>query len=122
MILRFQAVALELARHAGAYVELGAAAAAEWRSAWKRRLAMLVVGATAGMAGVAVSWAAGLVALWDTRWRLIYLLISAALLLAVGTTMLYYALARRSSGPATGFLRSELRKDLELLQQWKSTL
>lgn len=122
MNLRFQAVALELARHAGSYVELGAAAADECRSAWKRRLAMLVVGATAGMAGVAVSWAAGLVALWETRWRLTYLLISAALLLAVGAALLYHALARRSSGPAAGFLSSELRKDMELFQQWKSTL
>jgi hypothetical protein len=122
MNLPFRELALELARHAGSYRELAAVASDEWRRAWKRRLAMLLVGAAAGVAGLAIAWVAGLVTLWDTPWRMAYLMVSSALLLIMGATLLGYAMAHRTAGPSAGLLRSELRKDMELFQEWKSTL
>jgi MFS family permease len=122
MNLPFRELALELARHAGSYRELAAVASDEWRRAWKRRLAMLLLGATAGLSGLAIAWAGGLVALWDTPWRMAYFVVSSALLLIMGAILLSYALARRTPGPSAGLLRSELRKDMELFQEWKSTL
>lgn len=122
MNLRFRALAQELARHAGSYLELASAAAGEWRSAWQRRLAMLLLGAAAGLAGLVIAWAAGLVALWGTPWRMAYLMVSSALLLIAGAALLRRAMAHRTSGATAGLLRSELRKDMELFQEWKSTL
>jgi uncharacterized membrane protein YqjE len=122
MNLPFRELALELARHTGSYGELAAVAVDEWRSAWKRRLAMLLVGAAVGSAGLAVAWVAGLVAIWDTPWRMTYLVVSSAFLLVLGVTFLSFALRRRTSGPSASLLRSELRKDMELFKEWKSTL
>lgn len=120
--MRAQALLRLLAQHLGSYLELGAAAAAEYRSAWARRLALFLVATATGMAGLAVLWAAGLVALWDTPWRLFYVMASAILLLLTAVGTLYAVMARQPAGPSTGVLRSELHKDMELFQQWKSTL
>lgn len=111
-----------LARHAASYVDLGAAAAAEWRSALVRRVELLCVALVASIAGVAALWAAGLVLLWDTPWRVAYAFISAAVLLIIAFGALRGAVGSRSAGPSAGALKSELQKDMELFHQWKSTL
>jgi uncharacterized membrane protein YqjE len=111
-----------LARHAASYVDLSAAAASEWRGAFMRRLALLYVALAAGVAGMAALWGAGLLLLWDTPWRVAYAFITAALLLIVAISALRGALGSRSAGPSSGALKSELQKDMELFQQWKSTL
>jgi len=121
-LLRIQALLRLLLQHAGSYAELGAAAAAEYRSAWARRLVMLLVAIVSGIAGIAALWGTGLVALWDTPWRLAYVAGSAmALLIAAGAT-LYAAFSSRPAGPSSGMLRAELKKDMELFQEWKCTL
>lgn len=115
-------MALLLLEHASAYVELGAAAAEECRRALLRRALLLFVGLIAAVAGLAGLWLAGLVAVWDTAWRLTYVLGSALVMLVTAGVTLYCALARSEPGPSAGMLRSELRKDKELFQQWKATL
>src|SRR5689334_1383030 len=117
-----QALIGMLVRHVGSYADLGAAAAAEWRGALGRRLALLWLAFATGIAGVAALWGAGLLLLWDTPWRMTYAFISAALLLVVAISALRGAVGSRSPGPSAGALKSELQKDMELFQQWKSTL
>jgi hypothetical protein len=111
-----------LTRHAASYVGLTAAAAAEWRDAWMRRFTLLCLAIAAGTAGLATLWGSGLLLLWDTRWRLVYSFGTAMLLVVVALCALRGALGRHSAGPSTGVLKSELQKDMELFQQWKSTL
>lgn len=111
-----------LLQHLGSYLDLGAAAAAEYRSAWIRRVLLFVVAMATGIAGVVALWIAGLVALWDTPWRLAYAACSAALLLVIAVGTLYSAMGARTTGPSASVLRAELRKDMELFQQWKQTL
>ena len=65
---------------------------------------------------------AGLLLLWNTPWRLAYVLASAVVLLIVAICALRGAVGSRSPGPSTGALKSELQKDMELFHQWKSTL
>lgn len=120
--MRVPALLLEIARHLGSYMELGAAAVAEYRSAWIRRLVFALLAVVLGLAGLATLWLAGLVALWDTQWRLVYVTTSAVVLLVLAGVAAYGALAWRTRGLAAGVLKSELNKDLELFQQWKSTL
>ncbi len=121
-LLRIKALLGLLLRHASSYSELAVAAAAEYRRALARRLLLLAIGTVAALAGVFAAWATGLVALWDTPWRLAYVGGSALVLLVVAGACLYYALSARSPGPSSGVLRSELRKDMELLQEWKRSL
>ena len=117
-----QAVIGLLARHTVSYVELGAAAAAEWQSVWMRRVGLLLLALATGIAGIAALWGTGLLLLWDTRWRFAYVLGSAIVLLIVAVFALRGALGRRSAGPSSSALKSELHKDMELFEQWKSTL
>jgi|SRR5689334_19008703 hypothetical protein len=111
-----------LARHAASYVDLGAAAASEWRGAVMRRFALLWLAFATGIAGVAALWGAGLLLVWNTPWRVTYAFISAALLIIVAVCALRGAISSRSAGPSSGALKSELQKDMELFHQWKSTL
>ncbi len=111
-----------LARHAASYMDLGAAAASEWRSALMQRIALLGMALALGVAGLVALWGAGLLLLWDTPWRVAYAFISAALLIIIAFSALRGALGSRSAGPSAGALKSELQKDMELFQQWKSTL
>lgn len=121
-LLRIKSLLGLLVRHANSYLELGAAAAAEYRAALARRLVLLAVGLVTASGGLVAAWATGLVALWDTAWRLAYVGGSALLLLAVAGTCLYYALLSRPAGPSSSVLRSELQKDMELLQEWNHSL
>jgi hypothetical protein len=111
-----------LARHTASYVELGVAAAAEWRSAWMRRFTLLLLALATGIAGVIALWGSGLLLLWNTPYRLAYAVVSGVLLLIVAAFALQGAVGRWSAGPSAGALKSELQKDMELFQQWKSTL
>jgi len=111
-----------VARHLGSYFELGAAAAAEFRRALARRALCVFMGMAASIVGLLALWGSGLISVWESTWRLPYAVVSAVLLLAVGVWLLRSAMARTHSGPSTGVLRSELQKDMELFQQWKSTL
>ena len=122
MNVRFQVLLLELARHANSYAELGAAAASEYRSVLTRRLALLGVGVVTSIAGLIALWGAGLVAAWDTSWRVPYALLSALLLVGIAAVSLYCALAARPARGSMALFRDELQKDKELFQQWKSTL
>jgi hypothetical protein len=119
--MRLHALLLALAAHLGSYLELGAAAAAEVRRSWIRRALLAVLAATACLAGAGALWLVGLLALWDTQWRLAYVVITAGLLLLAAAAATMCAVARRPAGPFTGVLQSELRKDVELFQEWKST-
>lgn len=120
--MRLRAMAMLLLEHASSYAELGAAAAAEYRRALLRRALLLFAGLLSGVAGLAALWIAGLLAAWNTPWRLTYVLASALAMLATAAVCLYCALARNKPGTATGILCSELRKDMELFQEWKATL
>lgn len=119
--MRAQALLLQLAQHLGSYLELGVSAATEFRSAWARRVVLVLVAAALAIAGVAALWAAGLVALWDSAWRLPYLIASSVLLLGGAAGALYCAMGR-AAGPSSGILRAELQKDMELFQEWKRTM
>ncbi len=59
-----QALLLQLARHFGCYVQLGAEAASEYRSAWVRRAVLVLVALAISGVAATVLWATGLVALW----------------------------------------------------------
>jgi len=120
--LRAIAVLEVLAQHLSSYAELGAAAASEYRGAWTRLLVWLVVGLVCALAGLAATWMIGLVAFWDTPWRMTYVVASAAVLLVFAGFSMYVALAARPPGPASGVLRDELRKDRELFKEWTRTL
>jgi uncharacterized membrane protein YqjE len=120
--MQTQAVLMQLARHLSCYVQLGATAASEYRSAWVRRLVLMVVALVTFAAGLVALWVAGLVGLWDTPWRLAYVVISATVLLGVAAITCYSAVKARVAGPASQVFGSELRKDLELFNEWKSTL
>lgn len=120
--MRAQALLLQLVRHLGYYLQLGAVAAAEYRGACLRRVVMMLVAVVTGIVGLAALWSAGLFAVWNTPWRMAYVLLSALVLLAASAASLYRAFAPGTSGPAAGMLRAEMDKDLELFHQWKSTI
>ena len=120
--MRAQVLIRLLAQHIGSYLELVAGAMDEYRGAWVRRLALALVAVMTGIAGAAALWATGLIALWNTPWRLAYVLISAVILLVTAVWSLRAALMERVSGPRSRVLRSELQKDMELFEQWKSNL
>lgn len=120
--MRVLALLAPLGSHLASYAELGAAVAGEYRAAWVRRLVWAAVALFAGVAGLATAWLAGLVALWQTPWRLTYVIVSAAVLLLVAGIAAAVALAVPRSGHATGLLREELRRDRELLATWTRTL
>lgn len=122
MNVRYQVLLLEIARHAGSYLELGAAAAGDYRRHLGRRIVMLVAGVITSIAAVVAVWAAGLVALWDTEWRMTYVVVTALVLVAAAFLSLYQAVAPGSAGHSARLLRAELAKDKELFQQWKATL
>jgi hypothetical protein len=110
-----------LVRHLASYVELGTAAAGEMRNALARRVACALAGMTLAIVGLLALWASGLISVWDTTWRMPYAAFSGLLLVIVAIVLLRSATANGSSGPSAGILRSELQKDMELFQQWKST-
>jgi hypothetical protein len=120
--MRLAAVLLALARHLGAYIELGAEAACEVRNAWVRRIVLAWLAGVAFFAGSCALWLAGLMAVWETGWRMAYVLGTALLLLAFAVVAWIVATTRPAPGPATGTLKSELYKDAELFQQWKDTM
>ena len=70
MPLPTPALLFQLGRHLLCYLQLGVTAAAEYRSAWVRRIVMLLVGVVAAIAGLIALWITGLVAVWDTPWPL----------------------------------------------------
>src|SRR5690606_6455596 len=120
--LRALALLAPLGSHLASYAELGAAVAQEYRATWMRRLLWAAVALVAGVTGLAAAWLIGLVALWDTTWRLTYVMVSTAVLLLVAGTAAALALAAPQRGHATGLLRQELRRDRELLATWTRTL
>jgi hypothetical protein len=119
--MQVQALLLQLAQHLSSYLELGVSAATEFRSAWVRRVVLVLVAASLAIAGVAALWGAGLVALWDSPWRLPYVIGSGLLLIGGAVLALYQALGR-ASGPSSGILKAQLQKDMELFQEWKRTM
>jgi hypothetical protein len=120
--MRAQALLLQLARHLGYYLQLGAVAAAEYRGACMRRVVMMLVGVVTGVIGLAALWSVGLFALWDTQWRMPYALGSTVVLLAASAWSIHRAMAPVPGGPAVGMLKAEMDKDLELFHQWKTTI
>lgn len=120
--MRLHAIFLALARHLGTYMELGAAAAEEYRSALVRRATLALLAAVTFVAGSGALWLAGLVALWDTGWRTGYVLGTAVLLLLFAVVTWVVAMTRPLTGPVAGVLKSELHKDAELFQQWKTSI
>jgi hypothetical protein len=120
--MRAQALLLQLARHLGYYLQLGAVAAAEYRGACARRVVMMLGAVVAGIVGLVAMWMAGLLALWDSPWRIAYALGTGLALLVASAMAVHRALAPRRSGAASGMLKAEMEKDLELFHQWKSTI
>jgi uncharacterized membrane protein YqjE len=111
-----------LAQQAVSYLTLGAAAIAEYRRTWIRRIVLLLVGTIMALAGTTALWVSGLVAVWDTQWRAEYVAGSALVLLAVAVLVIRSAVGARDPGPSGSALRGEFAKDRELFEQWKSTL
>lgn len=111
-----------LAQHAGSYLELGAAAAAEYRQAVLRSAALAIAGAGLLILGAFACWVAGLAALWDTSWRVAYAGISAALLLCCSAVCARAAMKTFRPGPLRQKLHREFQQDLELVREWKRTL
>jgi len=120
--MRLQAILLALARHLGTYLELGAAAAVEYRRVWLRRVVLLMLAALAFFVGVAALWLTGLVALWGTGWAMAYVMGSSALLLVIAFAAGTAAMAQSGDGPASKVLRNELSKDVEFYNEWTSTI
>lgn len=120
--LRALALLAPLGSHLASYAELGAAVAGEYRAALLRRLVWAAVALIAGTAGLAAAWMIGLVAFWDTPWRLAYVIASAAVLLLLAGIAATVALAKPARGQATGLLREELNRDRELVAAWTRTL
>jgi uncharacterized membrane protein YqjE len=121
-MMRLPAVLRALARHLGIYAQLGAAAAVEYRSAWLRRIWLAVAAIIAFVAGSCALWLAGLMAVWDTGWRMAYVVGSAVLLLLFAVVAWLIAMTRPAAGPVASVLKSELHKDAELFQQWQSSI
>ena len=119
--MRLDRMIRSLAEHLGSYLELGILAAAEYREFWLRRLILAAVVVVAGMWGLAIAWIAGLIFLWDTAWRLPFVIGSAVLLLGAAGWSLGLLLARTSDGPSVSVLKSELKNDRELFEEWKRT-
>lgn len=111
-----------LAHLLGSYAQLGVAAAGEYRGALLRRLCWAAVALVAGLAGLAATWVIGLAAFWDTRWRLTYVIASAATLLVLAVIAAAIALSKPRAGRAAGLMREEFNKDRELFAQWTRTL
>jgi MFS family permease len=120
--MRLAVVLATLVRHLGTYVELGAEAASEVRSAWMRRIVLGMIAAVAFIGGSCALWLAGLMAVWNSNWRMAYVVGSAVMLLLFAAVAGVVAMARPAGGPVTGALKSELRKDAELFQEWQSTI
>jgi len=119
--MRLDSLLRSVAAHLGSYLELGTLAAAEYRDFWVRRLILSAVVVVAGMWGLAIAWIAGLMALWSTQWRLPYVIASAVLLLGAAVWSLCLLLKNTADGPSVSVLKSELRKDRELFEEWKRT-
>ncbi len=116
------ALLLQLGRHLLCYLQLGATAAAEYRSAWVRRIVMLLVGTMVAVIGVR-----GVVGRGPGRpmgYAMAAGLCGRQRAAAGGRSrvMLYRALTPPAAGPAARIFRAELRKDMELFHEWKSTL
>ena len=120
--LRILALLAPLGSHLASYAELGAAVAGEYRAALIRRLVWAAVALIAGMAGLAAAWMIGLVAFWDTPWRLTYVIASAAALLLVAGIAAALALMSPRRGPAACLLREELNRDREVIAEWTRTV
>lgn len=120
--LRVLSVLRPLGSHLAAYAELGTAVAGEYRKAWVRRLCWAAVALVATLLGLAATWVIGLAAFWDTRWRMTYVIASAALLLLLAIVAATLALSASHGGRAAGLLREEFNKDKELFAQWTRTL
>ncbi|MEJ0099120.1 MAG: hypothetical protein WDO12_04995 [Pseudomonadota bacterium] len=120
--MHLQALLLQLARHLGCYVQLGAEAASEYRSTWVRRAVLALIAVATCTVAATAAWAAGLVALWDTPWRLAYAATTATVLVIAAIVLCLRAFTSPRSGAAASLFESEIRKDVELFQQWKSTL
>lgn len=108
-----------LAGHLGSYVQLGMLAAAEYRDVWLRRLLLAVIVVLAGVTGLTLAWIAGLIALWDTPWRLLYVIATAVVLLAIAAIALYRLRTATGYGAPVNVLKAELLKDRELFEEWK---
>lgn len=119
--LRLLGILPPLSRHLSAYAELGAAAAAEYRASFSRKLCWAALATVAGLAGLVAAWMIGLVAFWETPWRLTYVITSAAVLLAVAVIAAAVAFSPEQGGRAASLMREEIHKDMELVAQWTRT-
>lgn len=111
-----------LTQHLGSYAQLGVAAAGEYRAAIARRICWAVAAVVFGLAGLAATWMIGVVAFWDTPWRLTYVIASAVVLLVLAGIAAYLAMSVVLGGGATRVLRTELHKDRELFEEWTRSL
>lgn len=122
LALRLLAILRPLGSHLSGYAQLGMAAAGEYRAALVRRLCWAAVAIVAGMAGLAATWMIGLVAFWDTRWRLTYVIVSAVVLLLLAIAAAVLALSKTHPGRSAALLREEFNRDRELISEWTRTL
>ncbi len=120
--MHLQALLLQLARHLGCYVQLGAEAASEYRSTWVRRAVLALVAVATSAVAAMAAWAAGSCCPMGYP-------MAAGLCRShggrAGGRSHCAVLPRVHAAPQRhrrGNLESELRKDVELFQQWKSTL
>ncbi len=122
LVLRLLALLRPLGSHLSGYAQLGMAAADEYRTSLKRRLCWALVALVSGLAGLAATWMIGLVAFWDTQWRLTYVIVTAAVFVVVAIIGAVIALGATRPGRATSLLREEFNRDRELISEWTRTL
>ncbi len=89
-----RALLLALAGHQGTWRNPDTAVQNEYLKASIRRVVLAVVAAIACLAGCAVLWVAGLVALWYTPWLVTYLVVSGLVLLIASVLAALGAMAR----------------------------
>ena len=108
-------------QHFGSYIELMAQAAAEYRTAFLKRVLLATAAVVTAVATLASAWVTGLALLWDTQWRAAYCVGSVLVCLVATTILASLAIRRPQPGPHGRTLRAEAAQDLALLQEWRRT-
>jgi hypothetical protein len=111
-----------LAQHVGSYGELVADAAGEYRGHFVRRIVTFAVAVVLGVVGLVAAWAAGLIAVWDSAYRIPYAAGSALLALFISGLLITLAVRAPGSGPRVSRLKRELAMDAQLFNDWKKSL
>jgi hypothetical protein len=111
-----------LVQHTSSYTGLVCDAAGEYRSRFVRRVVLLVSAVVLGVVGLVAAWAAGLIAVWDSAFRMYYAVGSALVALIVSGLLVSMVIKAPVPGPRVSRLKRELAMDAQLFHDWKNSL